>query len=287
MLCSHLGFSQRPALTGPQLRVLTHRVRTAKREDPDSRLGLLHLMALGYTREEAQRILGLMSEENLTRQYLKAGEKADCQPVALVNPKYPALLKHRLGEDSPGCLWAKGDLSLLEKPAVAVVGSRTPTAETERFAVAAGIAAAQQGYVLVSGNAPGVDKLAQNAALHQGGSVISVVADELASKEKRENVLYLSELDYDMGFSAQRALSRNRVIHCLGQKVLVCQCRVGKGGTWNGAVNNLKKGWSPVFCFDDGTEGALELQDRGAKLIGHRQLQDLQALSQDQQSLFE
>lgn len=286
LLSSHLGFTARPALTGPQLRVLGRRVREAKKDDPDRRLGVADLVALGYSREEAERILSLLAEEGLLKQYLKAGKRAGCVPVALNSIRFPRLLKQRLGDDSPGCLWAKGDLKLLERPAIAVVGSRTPTRQTQDFAIQAGIAAAQQGFVLVSGNAQGVDQLAQDAALYHGGSVISVVADQLAAREKRKNVLYLSELDYDAEFSAARALSRNRVIHCLGQKVLVAQCRLGKGGTWNGTANNLKKGWSPVFCLADGSEGALELQNRGARLITTQDLQDLNALTGDQQSIF-
>ena len=72
----------------------------------------------------------------------------------------------------------------------------------------------------------------------------------------------------------------------MGQKVLVSQCRLGRGGTWNGTVNNLKNGWCPVFCLDDGSEGALELQNRGAKLITMEELEDLSALVPDQQTMF-
>lgn len=286
LLCCHLGFSARPVLTGPQLRTLTQRVRLAKKDEPERHLNASDLVKLGYSREEAQRILGLLSDEQLLKQYVKSAKKAGCTPIALTSPDYPRYLKYRLREDSPGCLWAKGDLSILEKPAISVVGSRTPTPQTQEFAIAAGEAAAQQGLVLVSGNAQGVDTLAQEAALSRGGKVISVVADDLAGKEKRRNVLYLCEQDYEAGFSAARALSRNRVIHCMGQKVLAAQCRLGKGGTWNGAVTNLKKGWSPVFCLDDGSEGALELQARGARLITLEALKDLKALALDQQSIF-
>lgn len=286
LLCSHLGFPGRPALTGPQLRVLTQRVRQAHKEDPERRLCARDLVMMGYDAQQAERIVRLMDDEALLKQYIKAGKKAGCTPIALTDEHYPELLKLRLRENSPGCLWAKGDLSLLKKPAIAVVGSRTPTDRARDFAIAAGIAAAKQGFVLVSGNAQGVDTWAQDAALCHGGSVISVVADDLGSKTKKKNVLYLSELDFDTHFSPNRALSRNRVIHCLGQKVLVSQCRLGKGGTWDGTKNNLQKGWSPVFCLDDGSEGAQELQNRGAKLITEENLKDLRTLSLDQQSIF-
>lgn len=287
LLCSHLGFPARSVLTGPQLRVLTNRVRQASCQDGDRELRAQDLVKLGYDREQADRILSLLSEEKLLRQYVNAGEKAGCVSVTLVSPDYPRLVKSRLGADSPGCLWAKGALELLNQPAIAVVGSREPKQAACEFAQAAGRAIAQQGYVLVSGNAQGVDSIAQEACLANGGRVISVVADRLYDKQPDERLLYISEDSFDMAFSPARALSRNRLIHCLGQKTLTVQCRVGKGGTWNGSANNLKKRWSPLFCFDDGTEGAYELERLGARLINLRDLQDLAALESNQQNFFE
>jgi predicted Rossmann fold nucleotide-binding protein DprA/Smf involved in DNA uptake len=67
-------------------------------------------------------------------------------------------------------------------------------------------------------------------------------------------------------------LSRNRIIHALGEKVLVAQCALGMGGTWSGTVRNLKENWSPVFCFRDGSEATMQLEQLGACGID---LQDL------------
>ena len=141
--------------------------------------------------------------------------------------------------------------------------------------------AAYQGYTLVSGNARGADRAAQDACLAVGGKVICVVADELQNYTEQENILYLSEDSYDLPFSSQRALSRNRVIHALGYITLVAQCSLGNGGTWNGATRNLRNHWSPVFCFDDGSEAVVELQNLGATLIDSGQLSDLSLLRED------
>ena len=48
------------------------------------------------------------------------------------------------------------------------------------------------------------------------------------------------------------------------KKTLVAQCRAGAGGTWDGTTENLRRGWSPVFVHDDGSEGAQALIARGA-----------------------
>ena len=161
---------------------------------------------------------------------------------------------------------------------VALVGSREPEWLGDAFAREAGRQAALQGYVLVSGNARGADRAAQESCLEHGGRVISVVADALQDHTLNENILYLSEDGFDSPFSAQRALSRNRVIHCLPRLTLVAQCRMGKGGTWDGTTKNLQKGWSPVFCLDDGTEAMRELEQRGAVPINGIDLEDLNSL---------
>lgn len=277
LLTSHLGDPMRKPLTVAQLRRLSVRAKGMDRE-ADREMEASDLIALGYDRQTADRILHLLSQEEQLDWYLGEGRRQGCVPVTRVSQDYPAVLRSRLGLDSPGSLWAKGDLSLLKMPMVALVGSREPEWLNDAFAREAGRQAALQGYALVSGNARGADRAAQDSCLEHGGRVISVVADELRDHSLDERILYLSEDGFDSPFSAQRALSRNRVIHCLPRLTLVAQCRMGKGGTWDGTTKNLLHGWSPVFCLDDGTEGMRELEQRGAVPINGTDLEDLSRL---------
>lgn len=259
-------------MTTAQLRELARRMQNARVPAEDRELTGADLMALGYGKDMASRILGLLDVETVLDYYIRRGAKFGCVPVTRVSSGYPLLLRQRLGLDSPGCLWAKGDLSLLSEPAVALVGSRELGEENRVFAENAGRQAAQQGYVLVSGNARGADRVAQNACLAAGGKVICVVADELAKQPLQERVLYLSEDGYNDAFSAQRALSRNRCVHSLGVLTFVAQCGLHQGGTWDGTVKNLRHGWSSVCCFDDGSASMEELSRMGAELIGLERL---------------
>ena len=136
--------------------------------------------------------------------------------------------------------------------------------------------------MLVSGNARGADRAAQNSCLEQGGKVISIVADELWKQPKRENMLYISEDGFEEAFSAQRALSRNRVIHALGLKTFVAQSGLKTGGTWDGTVKNLRMNWSPVFCFDDGSEAMELLFQMGAGSVTMEALVSIYDISQNQ-----
>lgn len=278
LLCSQLGDPERRPLTPPQLRRLFRRARHMPPPEEQRQLEMGDLTSMGIGAQEAARILGLLSEEPLLDYYLEKGRKAGCRPITRVSPHYPQALKARLGEDAPGCLWAKGELSLLEMPKISLVGSRELRPGNRRFAAAAGQAAARQGYALVSGNARGADQTAQRAALDSGGRVISVVADSLEKHKPQPGVLYLSLDAFEADFSAFRALTRNAVIHALGEKVLVAQCSLETGGTWAGTRQNLRRGCSPVFCFRDGSPAAARLEALGADLITENQLEALQDL---------
>lgn len=287
LLTSHLGVPDRKPLTVPQLRNLADRMRHVEFPPEDRDLTMQDLVGLGYGPDTARRIVTLLEEEEILDYFLQKGAKLDCVPVTRVSEGYPLILRKRLGLDSPGVLWARGDLSILPEPAVALVGSRELQEENWRFAAETGRQAALQGYALVSGNARGADRTAQEACLAAGGKVISVVADELWKQHLRKNVLYLSEDGYGEAFSAQRALSRNRVIHALGLKTFVAQSSLKTGGTWHGTVRNLRFGWSPVFCYDDGSEAMALLTQMGANPIGREELQSIYDLNGNEQNIFD
>lgn len=287
LLTSCLGDPERRPLSVAQFRTLAERVAAAEEQTEQRNLEEWDLIGLGYGREMAQRILHLLADEQVLDHYLHRGHRACCVPISRVSDGYPVGLRRRLGLDAPGCLWTRGDVALLSREAVALVGSREIREDNLRFAREVGRQAARQGYVLVSGNARGADRAAQDSCLAAGGQVICVVADELERHSCRENILYVSEDGFDLPFSTQRALSRNRVIHSLGSCTFVAQCAYRQGGTWDGTVKNLRFGWSPVFCFDDGSEGVEELRQMGAECINIDEIDNLQALCACKIGLFD
>lgn len=287
LLTSQLGDPERKPLTVAQFRTLATRVRLAVKPKTDRELEEADLISLGYSGEMAERIVRLLGDRKLLEYYLSRGKRSGCVPLTRAGEGYPLRVRRCLGDDSPGSLWAKGDLSILRQPCVALVGSRELNEENRRFAEQVGIQAARQGFVLVSGNARGADKTAQEACLRAGGNVICVVADSLETHRQREAVLYLSEDGYNNAFSSQRALSRNRIIHSLGKLTFVAQSSLGIGGTWDGTTRNLRAGWSGVFCFADGSRSAQELEQMGAQLIALDPLADFRSLLKNPESLFD
>ena len=272
------------ALSLAQARELSRRARAAGigEEDPFRDVTVKDVRRLGYSEYEAGHIVSLLGRERQLDGYLLAAEKADVTVITRLDNRFPRKLREQLGARCPAALFCRGDLRLLQRPCISVVGSRHLASPGAQFAAQAGRLAAKEGFTLCSGDAMGADRTAQEACLRGGGSVLIFPATELVYCPARENVLYAAEGGFELGFSAQRALGRNRFIHAMGEKTLVAQTSFGKGGTWNGSLDNLQHEYSPLFVFDDGSEGARALCARGATPV--QALTSLQALTPAQLS---
>lgn len=103
----------------------------------------------------------------------EAAKALDASVILWTDPRYPALLKEL--PDAPTLLYARGDLSLLSSPCVAVVGSRSSFGDALEFTsrVAAELSAA--GVTVVSGLAFGADGCAHRAALSGPGRTVAVM----------------------------------------------------------------------------------------------------------------
>ena len=272
------------ALSLAQARELSRRARAAGigEEDPFRAVTVKDVRRLGYSEYEAGHIVSLLGRERQLDGYLLAAEKADVAVITRLDARFPQRLREQLGARCPAALFCRGDLRLLQRPCISVVGSRHLASPGAQFAAQAGRLAAREGFTLCSGDAMGADRTAQEACLRGGGSVLIFPATELVYCPVRENVLYAAEGGFELGFSAQRALGRNRFIHAMGEKTLVAQTSFGKGGTWSGSLDNLQHEYSPLFVFDDGSEGARALCARGATPV--QKLTSLASLSPAQLS---
>ena len=272
------------ALSLAQARELSRRARAAGigEEDPFRDVTVKDVRRLGYSEYEAGHIVSLLGRERQLDGYLLAAEKAGVTVITRLDNRFPRKLREQLGARCPAALFCRGDLRLLQRPCISVVGSRHLAQPGAQFATQAGCLAAKEGFTLCSGDAMGADRTAQEACLSNGGSVLIFPATELVYCPIRKNTLYAAEGGFELGFSAQRALGRNRFIHAMGEKTLVAQTGFGKGGTWNGSLDNLQHEYSPLFVFDDGSEGARALCARGATPV--QALTSLQALTPAQLS---
>jgi predicted Rossmann fold nucleotide-binding protein DprA/Smf involved in DNA uptake len=202
-------------------------------------------------------------------------ESAGIWVTTIEEPDYPRRYQQILKDDAPLVLYGAGNKENISRRGIAIVGSRTPDIAAESFTVELAQRLARDGLGIVSGGAKGVDRFAENAALGQGGTVVSILAegilDHILKPDTRRNVIggqltILSEVNPRSRWFASTAMTRNRLIHALGYYSVVISARAGEGGTWAGAIQNLKNQWSPVLVrMEDGVpEGNLALVAQGA-----------------------
>ena len=186
---------------------------------------------------------------------------------------YPQKIREKLGDNRPPVFFTIGNLALLNQPAIGFVGSREITQDDESFTQNKAKLAVSQGFVVVSGGAKGIDQTAMLTALDEGGSSIGVLADSLlrtsTSKAYREGLrdnrlLLLSAFYPEAGFSVGNAMARNKSIYALSETVFVVKSGI-KGGTWEGANENLKHQWRPLWVRNNEQLGNQELIKLGGQ----------------------
>lgn len=218
--------------------------------EPKSLLGSWHDSHISV-----DRIIQLLNRGHSLALAVEKWQRAGLWVVTRSDPEYPNRLKQRLKTNSPPVLFGCGNKALLNADGLAVIGSRNASDADLSFTEQVGAKAASEGIAIVSGGARGVDEAAMLGAIHQGGAVIGVMADSLlkaaTSVKWRKGLLdghavLISPFYPEAGFSAGNAMARNKYIYCLAGSALVIHS--GKtGGTLNGAEENLKKGWVPLW----------------------------------------
>ncbi len=185
--------------------------------------------------EEAALARGSVPILGRVRASMDALRRLDVQVLHEKDPRYPWRLTH-LG-DAPPLLFARGRLELLERPTVAVVGSRSSTEYGDSAARMLAGGLANVGVVVVSGLARGIDTSAHVAALE--GGTIAVLASGIDVPYPRRNTalyeriarvgLLLSETAPGTPALSYLFPRRNRLIAALALGVVVVEAAVKSG----------------------------------------------------------
>lgn len=240
------------------------------------------------SRKELQAIPGLklsqieslLSGDSLakTRQEFKKLEESGAVAICYEDPLYPESLKQLV--DPPPVLYAMGDLSLLNLPCVAMVGSRAATTYGKR--VAFNLAQYLSGYdvAVVSGLALGIDAASHRGMLEREGATIAVLGcgldviypyqNKQLYREIGDRGLVLSEYPLMTRPEGFRFPARNRIIAGLSSGVVVIEA-AKKSGSLITAQIALDYG-REVFAVPGQvdsfkSEGTHWLLKQGAKLV--------------------
>ena len=180
--------------------------------------------------------------------------------------------------DAPPALWAQGDLSLVQRPMVAMVGARNASSLGLRMARRLAEGLGQAGFTVVSGLARGIDAAAHAAALASGtvavqaGGVDVIYPEENAqlAEDIRNRGLRLSEQPMGMTPQTRHFPMRNRLISGLSRAVIVVEA-AARSGSLITARNAADQGREvmavPGHPFDARASGCNMLLRDGATLI--------------------
>ena len=162
---------------------------------------------------------------------------SDRSVLLLGDAAYPRSLLE--SPDPPLLLHVQGDTAHLSRPAVAVVGSRQPTAQGREHARDWSRRFAEAGYVVVSGLAQGIDGASHEGALAAGGATVAVVGtglDRVYPRQHRDLAHRIAEhgalvSEYFLGTPplSENFPQRNRIIAGLAQGTLVVEAALQSG----------------------------------------------------------
>jgi DNA processing protein len=207
---------------------------------------------------------------------LKAARARGAEYVALGEPDYPARLQ--MIDDAPPLLAVRGQMSIFQRPLVAIVGSRNASAAGVKFAERIARALGEHGFGIVSGLARGIDAAAHRATLESG--TIAVLAGGLERiypaehEELLETMLAqgagVSEMPLGWEPRARDFPRRNRLISGLSVGVVIVEAarRSGSLITARMAGEQGREVFAvPGSPLDPRAEGTNGLLKQGATLV--------------------
>lgn len=263
LLCSYIGLKDQEAVKPFSLGEWNHFLDKVieKNEEPsvilkDNKNRLLE--ELRYDKISIDRISMLVSRGGAVAFELDDLSRKGIDVVTLFDKEYPVLLKRRLKRKTPPILFYSGDITLSKKIGIAVVGSRNIDEAGIEFTKKLVEKASKENLIVYSGGAKGVDTISEKIAINCRSAVVSFIADSLLSKIKNKEViqqiqqgklLLFSDVKPDVGFTASRAMNRNKLIYASSYGAFVVSSDYNKGGTWSGAIENIRNKWTKEFVW--------------------------------------
>lgn len=189
---------------------------------------------------------------------------------------YPRRLRSILGSKSPEKLSAIGNIDLLNHESISFCGSRNVSEKGLEAASLCARTAVRNGFIVVSGNARGVDRATHQTALREDSATILVlpegiekfrIAPELRDFWDWNRVLVISQFADNAIWRSYQAMERNRTIMALSCAMIVVESGE-KGGTKAAGEDALRLK-IPLFAVDYGFDenvgpGNRDLISKGA-----------------------
>ncbi|MBC1543756.1 DNA-processing protein DprA [Listeria cossartiae] len=202
----------------------------------------------------------------------------DIIPVWILDDHYPELLREIY--EAPPILFCKGNIDLLQKQAIAIVGTRQMSEYGRKACRQIASELSEHQLVIVSGMAVGIDTTAHKAALQKSGATIAVLGsgvnniyplkNQLLANDIARDGLLLSEYLPDEEARRWHFPERNRIISGLSMGTVIIEAAERSGSliTADMALEQNRQVFAvPGNIFIDTWKGTNYLIQEGAKLV--------------------
>lgn len=229
--------------------------------------------------EKTKALIGQISQPYVDAafKWKEAGQNRHI--ITLDSPFYPALLKQL--DSPPLVLFATGNLELLGQKQIAVVGSRRASHQGKRIANDFSLGLSNNGVVVTSGLAMGIDSAAHQGAMAGSTGTIAVMGTGPDKVYPAKNIKILNDINDNGGLSISEFFPgqgpkpwhfprRNRIIAALSLGTLVVEAKIKSGTliTANLAADLGREVFAvPGNIFHAYSEGCHWLIQQGAKLV--------------------
>ena len=231
----------------------------------------------GIGKKLCETIITHRSKINPHMEFEKASRQ-NVDIVTLLDEAYPESLKEIY--DPPPVLYIKGNKSVLNNKAIAIVGSRKASTYGRRVAMSFAKELALMNINIVSGMARGIDSFAHKGAIEAGGPTTAVFGcgidvvyppeNEALMQKIMECGCIISSFPFGTGPLPGNFPARNRIISGLALGTLVVEA-AEKSGSLITADFSLEQGREvfaiPGNIFSPYSRGTHKLIKQGAKLV--------------------
>ncbi len=228
LIAIYMKLAMTPGLGAVKIKRLYEKLGSFKKLAAFSKGELIEYIPPMLVRELEQ---GITSSNPKIEKELDRVEKMGVTIIPLEDKEYPALLKEI--DAPPPYIYVLGDTSLLNKPSIAVVGTRTPTEQGIKATRQIVSTLVESGFVIISGFASGIDSEAHRAALSAGGKTVAVFGcginkvyparnTSLYKKIQNQGAL-ISEFPLDSPPTKYNFPRRNRIISGLCEATVIIE----------------------------------------------------------------
>lgn len=231
-------------------------------------------LTAGIDEKLADKLLDKSLEKALT--VISKCEKKGIKIIPSDSTEYPRALD-RL-DDKPNVLYVRGDIGCLEgKKTAAFVGTRRMSKTALPHALELANSLIDDGYVLVSGIAEGVDTVAAQVSLERGVPTVAIMGVDIDKYFPASNRALIDKIaergavvsEYPPDTNSRYFATRNRIITGLSDIFNVLEAPVGSGALIGARVALKKKIPTYALCLEGKSfDGCRELLELGAKPLG-------------------